>query len=325
MPTHYETLGVDPDATEHEIKRAYRALSLKLHPDRNPDPAVAELYKSVNDANDILSDPEKRQQYDMELKFGAQGPGFDGFNGHPFGGFGGAQDIFSMLFGQGGPPGGGMPGIHVFHGGMPFQGFPGGPHNPQQHPFFQQFHPPQQPQAKPIEKTMCISLETAFQGGTIPVEIERRVIHNGNGVFENVTMQIDIPRGIDADEKIVIKGKGHMVTDTNVGDVVITVQIKEDLTFYRKGMNLHYSHIVTLKEALCGFAFDLKHISGKTFHLNNTQNHTIIKPGYTKTIPGLGMVKDSPQSATGNLVIVFGVDFPQTLTPEQVEGLRSIL
>lgn len=330
MPTFYDILGVSEDASEQDIRKAYRALSLQLHPDRKT--GDAEKYKEVNEAYETLSDSGLRQRYDMELKFGPSGrPGGNMFQQEvPID----INDIFSMFFGGGpgfpgqGFPGQGFPGqafhfaggpgIHVFHQGH--QG-PG-----QGNPFFMQQQQQQKPVAKTIEKTILISLETAYMGGSMPVEIERQVFHNGTQVFETSTLYIDVPRGIENGEKIILQGKGHMASDTVIGDVSVCVQIREDKTFYRTGMDLRYTHTISLKEALCGFVFELKHISGKTFHLNNLQNHTIVRPNYSKTIPGLGMVKDSAnQTQTGNLIIEFCVNFPATLTPEQIEGLRNLL
>lgn len=318
MPTFYEILGVNSDASEQEIKKAYRSLSLQLHPDRPT--GDSEKYKEINEAYETLSDAGSRQRYDMELKFGSQERG--GMH-HPF--FQEVpidiNDVFSMFFGgQGSPfgPGGpvhgfpfpGGPGIHVFHQG-------GG-----NHPFFMQQQKKVVPQI--IEKTILISLETAYLGGSMPVEIERQVFHNGNPVFETSTLYVDIPRGIENGEKIILHGKGHMSAETTNGDISISVQIREDSTYYRTGLDLRYTHTISLKEALCGFSFELKHISGKSFHLNNHQNHTIIRPNYSKTIPGLGMVRENP-SQTGNLIIEFCVNFPVSLTQEQIEGLSKIL
>ena len=92
MADLYDTLGVSRDATGDEIKRAYRKLARELHPDINPDPQVQERFKEVTAAYDVLSDPQKRQQYDM----GGSGFGGGGFNG----GFG-FGDIMDAFFGQG--------------------------------------------------------------------------------------------------------------------------------------------------------------------------------------------------------------------------------
>ena len=153
-PNHYETLSVSQTASEAEIKKAYRTLSLKYHPDRNSSDDAATKIREINDAYEILGDVQKRQQYDAQLQGGG---------GFPFGMQGGMEDmndmgnIFKMMFGQGGIPGmhgmHGMPEIRVFHGGHPFG--PGG------HPFGpggmhgQMFHQMQKP--PPIVKNIQLS------------------------------------------------------------------------------------------------------------------------------------------------------------------------
>ena len=102
---YYEILGVDKKASEADIKSAYRQLAKKYHPDLHPgDQAAAEKFKEINEANETLSDPQKRSAYDYELEhpgMGGMGGGFGGFGGFDGGGFGGFEDIFSSFFGGG--------------------------------------------------------------------------------------------------------------------------------------------------------------------------------------------------------------------------------
>ena len=113
MTNHYETLGISSDANEDQIKRAYRKLSLQYHPDRNQSPDAQPKFQAINEANEILGDPVRRQQYDNELN--GVHP-MDMMNGPEFRDI---NDIFKSFFNVGGM-GMGMgpgPGIHVFHGG----------------------------------------------------------------------------------------------------------------------------------------------------------------------------------------------------------------
>ena len=100
------------------------------------------------------------------------------------------------------------------------------------------------------------------------------------------------------------------------------VVLENNTPFLRKGMDLIYKKTITLKEALVGFSFDVQHVNGKNISINNHVNQTIVKPGYTKSIPGLGMMRDNN---TGNLIIEFSVEFPESLTEEQIAKLQEVL
>ena len=332
MSTHYELLGVSKESDESEIKKAYRKLSLQYHPDRNPDPEATEKYKAINEAYEILSDAQKREEYNMELQFGGRRPGGFPGGGFPGGGFPGGQDgmhdIFNMMFSGGGFPGGGFPGggfpgggfpgnggpnIHVFHGGFPGGGFPGGGIEQ----LFQQMSRPQT-----IVKQVIISLEQAYHGATAPLEIERISINNNIRVQEIVTITINIPAGINDNESLVIQNQGNSGPNNMRGDIKITIQIKNDTIFTRNDMDLIYTKHISLKESLCGFSFELQHLNGKSLNMNNTTNPSVVKPNFKKVVQGLGMNKNGQ---TGNLIVELLVDFPDTLTPEQIEGLRGIL
>lgn len=315
MPTHYEILGVSKDASESEIKKAYRSLSLKYHPDRNPDPSVQEKYKDINDAYDILSDSQTKKQYDQELQFG---PGFQNMGHHGMGGDpNDIHNLFNMMFG--GPFGGmqGMdgPGIRIFHNGS---GFPGGFPGFQNFPGGGMFQ--QKPQ--PITKTVEVTMEQIYHGASIQLEIERQVIKDMIKYYETIPISITIPKGIDENEAVLISGQGHMISDDIIGDIKIAFSMKNDKTFKRQGQDLVYTKSLTLKEALCGFAFEIKHLNGKTLNMSNISNVAVIKPNFKKIVPGLGFVKNGQ---TGNLIIELLVDFPDSLTPEQISSLREIL
>jgi molecular chaperone DnaJ len=320
MPTHYETLGISKDANETEIKKAYRTLSLKYHPDRNPDPSVQETYKAINDAYDVLSDPQTKQQYDHEVQFG------QGFHpmGHGGDGMADINNIFNMMFGGGFPgmghmnegfPGG--PGVRIFHSGFPGAGggFPGGGGFPEH--IFQQFNKPAS-----IIKNVEITLEQVYHGATVQVEIDRQVTRNMMRHQENLKLSVTVPQGIDDNEVMIIRGQGHSISDDICGDVKIVFSIKNDTIFKRQGQDLVYLKHLTLKESLCGFAFEIQHINGKTLNMNNLANSAIIKPNFKKVVPGLGLVKNGQ---TGNLIIELMVDFPDSLTKEQIDKLRDIL
>jgi DnaJ family protein A protein 2 len=315
MTNLYKTLGVEKNAGESEIKKAYRSLSLKYHPDRNSDPAAAELYKSINEAYEILSDEQKRRQYDLG--------GMDAVGQHGGGGGGGMPDmgdihnIFNMMFGGGMPGmpgmpfgmgggggGGEMPEVHIFHGGV------GGG-------FRQHLMRP-----GPLHKSITITLEQLYAGETVPLEYECWTIHNGMRVTEIKTIQVTIPQGIHPNERMVLQRMGNSAGENNTGDLVLGFEVAKHALFEREDMDLVLQKKISLKDALCGFSFEIRHLNGKTLYMNNLTNHTIIRPNYRKHIPNLGMVKNGH---TGDLVIVFEVEFPETLSTEVIEQIRGLL
>jgi DnaJ family protein A protein 2 len=307
--TFYNILGVEETASKEEIKKAYRALSLKYHPDKNPN--TIGKFQKINEAYETLGDEQKKAEYDMMHKnpFMRQNGGADMS-------FQNMDDIFSALFGGMMPPGMMPPGmgmmgpgmmhmppgakIHIFRGGAP--------HNFLQKP-------------SPIIKTITINMEQVLTGGTVPVDIERWIIENENKVFENETIYVPIPKGIDDNEIIVIANKGNICNETLKGDIKLFIKIENTTNFERKGLDLIINKTISLKEALCGFKFELKYINGKSYTLNNNSGN-IITPNYTKIIPNLGLTRDNH---VGHLLINFNVEFPEKLTEVQINSLNEIL
>ncbi len=178
-------------------------------------------------------------------------------------------------------------------------------------------------QQKPntINKTITINMENVLTGSTIPVEIERWIIEGENKVFENETIYVPIPKGIDDNEIIFLKDKGNIVNEDNKGDIKIFVKIENTSQFERKGLDLILHKKISLKDSLCGFSFELKYINGKVYTLNNNSG-SIIPPEYVKIIPNMGLTRDGH---AGNLLIHFQVEFPEKLSEEQIKVLKEIL
>jgi curved DNA-binding protein len=299
---YYEVLGVSSNATQDEIKKAYRKLSFKHHPDRGGE---KEKSQQLNEAYDVLGDERKRKQYDMRKMHGINEEDI-GIN---------PEDLMGMFFnmaGAGVPIPGLFPGgnVHVFRNGVPMQFNMNG---------FNMNQALQKP--TPIIKTIEITIDEAFTGCTKPMEIER-VTKDGNlNRTEKETIYITIPKGIDDNEIIIVREKGNVLSEENKGDVKIFIKIINNSGLIREGLNLIYNKTLSLKESLCGFNFDLPYLNGKVFKINNTSG-TIISPGYKKVIPNLGMQRENH---TGNLIIVFSVHYPEKLTEEQIETLNKIL
>ena len=249
MTNFYEVLGIEKTATDDEIKKAYRKLSLKYHPDRNPNEDTSSKMKEINEAYETLSNTSSREQYDMEQNGGGGG----GFPGHSFNmnEFNDINNIFNMMFHGGGFPGGhmnmhgnmgGFPGIRIFHNGVQV--------NAQS--FMQRLDP--------IHKSIQLTIEQSYHGCNIPLEIERMVIENNVQRKEIETLYLNIPQGIDSNEQMIIQEKGHILNGIK-GEIKISFQIENNTDFKRNGIDLFYSKKISLKESLCGFSFEIIHVS----------------------------------------------------------------
>ena len=328
MPkNHYEILGIQQNASDSEIKKAYRQLSLKYHPDRNGNSQESiALFQEISNANDTLSDPEKRKQYDFDLQHGEgafqnheQEQDINNIINQMFGGgfpgMPGMQGFPGMGFNMGGPN------IRIVHngrqmnmGGMNMGGFPGGD------PFVQFFQHINRPPT--IEKNIKITLEQSYFGGNHTVTIERQTIVNNIRSTEIISINITIPQGINDGEVIVLENQGHSANDSIRGDVRICFEIIKNDKFIRKGNDLYYQVNISLKEAICGFSITILHINGKTLSINNSTNPTVIKPNYKKTVPNLGMIRDGQ---SGNLIIEFTIEFPDGYSSEAIDSLKDLL
>jgi|UniRef100_A0A6C0IJ40 DnaJ-class molecular chaperone len=301
VPNHYQVLGVSENASESEIKKAYRGMSLKYHPDKNNTTEAQSKMHEINDAYSVLGDNEKKKQYDNQRKFQGRG-GMS--NAHINREFGDINSMFNSFFNQtcmnDGHPGNFHNNIRVFRNG-------------------QQVNINQRPNN--ISNIIHITLEQSYLGMTAPVEIERTVMRNNVKETEKETIYLEIPPGVDSNERITLKGKGHVVNEMS-SDVTLTIQVQRHEMFERQGMDLVYKKDITLKEALCGFVLEFFHINGKKLTLNTNNNPYIITQGYRHTAREYGMVRNNIR---GNLYIAFTVTFPSSLNDEQRETLDKIL
>jgi len=309
---YYNILGVEEGATKDQIKKAYRSLSFKYHPDKNQgSPEATSKFQKINEAYETLGDDSKKEQYDISRK----NP-FMRMNSFTGGGNGSmdipVDDIFSMFFGGGGIPGfppgfqsGFPPGvkIHVFNGNGPMG-------------FQQAIQKP-----SPIIKNIIIGLDQVLNGATVPLEIERWIIENGLKVFENETIYVTVPQGVDEGEIIILRDKGNVASESVKGDIKIFVQITNETAFKRSGLDLILERNISLKDALCGFSFEINYINGKSYTLNNNKGN-IIPPEYKKIYPNMGLKRGEH---TGNMIIHFHIDFPERLTEEQIKKISEIL
>lgn len=313
----YDILGVSKTSKPEDIKRAYRSLSLKYHPDRNPSDKDAKFkFQKINEAYETLGNDEKRRNYDapknpfMDM-FGVNlgGGKFGGVNlgGVNLGGSNGGSemdDIFQVFFG-------GFPGPSVGQGFMFPPGFPPG--------FSQGVQFMQKP--TPIVKTVTITLEQVLTGVNMPIDIDRWIMEGNNKTTEREILYITIPKGIDDGEIILISEKGNLISGTIGGDVKIFIKVDNQTEFQRNGLDLIVNKEISLKEALCGFNFELKYINGKIYSLNNSAGK-IVQPGHKKIISNMGLTRDNH---VGNLIIIFNVKFPEHLSTDQIAKINDLL
>ena len=328
----YKVLGIDEKASKDEIKKSYRSLQMKFHPDRNNSSQDAIIMtQKLNEAYETLGDDEKRQEYDatrnnpflrggsnmdvqmddiINMMFGGMGiPGMPMGMGSMQMPMGGMQmgGLHSMQMGgmqMGGMQMGGLPPgtkIHFFQGGNPMN--------------FQQLQKPQS-----INKNITIKLSQVLTGATIPLEIERWLMENGMKLFETETIYVTVPKGVDDGEMVLLKDKGNVINENCKGDIKIFVKIENDSIFRRAGLDLVLEKKITLKEALCGFSFEINYINGKSYTLNNNVGN-IIPHGFKKVLPNMGLERDQHK---GNLVVEFNVQFPEKLSEPIITSLKNI-
>jgi DnaJ-class molecular chaperone len=328
--SYYKILEVLETATADEIKKSYRRLSMLHHPDKNKNDASAtEKFQKIGEAYSTLSDTEKKREYDMTRNnpfFKMMGQ--DNGNSNPVDEL--FSNLFGMQFGAGMPPFFGQgqnpftqgqqaftqgqqaftqnpfgPQIRVFHNGMPVNigGFGQGLQKP-----------------TPIIKTVSVPIDKILTGTTIPVEIERWLLVDNTKVFETETIYVTVPNGIDEGEIIILRDKGNILQENCRGDIKIFIKIENDTEFKRSGLDLILEKNITVKEALCGFSFDLKYITGKIYTITNNSGN-IIGNGYRKIIPNMGFSRDQH---VGNLIIMFTVQFPEKISDEAMAQLKQI-
>jgi DnaJ-class molecular chaperone len=295
---YYKILGLTSNASDSEIKKAYRALSFKYHPDKNPDPSVAEQYKLINEAYETLNDPQKKSQYDNRNNpLSMDSILKDIFQNHSMHGHRrntpGPQNIFEEIF------------------KMQSMGSMGGMAEPMIF-FTDDSINMNNINIEPLDKKVEITFEQAFKGANIPVLIERE-FRKGNNIFkEQEKIYIVIPQGIDDGEIIEIPDKGNGQFDHR-GPLRLHIKIIQHNLFERKGLNLIYNHTISFKESICGFEYLLNYIDSTPLKLKSSKGN-IIQNCDEKPVKGKGFQRDGQ---TGDLIIHFKVT-PQELTEEQI-------
>lgn len=352
---YYEVLGVDKNASEDEIKKAYRKIAIKYHPDRNPDdPKAEEKFKEAAEAYSVLNDAQKRQQYDQ---FGFDGPG-GGFGGFGDGAGFSMDDIFSM-FGD------------VFGGGAGFGGFGGGSRQAPRYRgadlrlkvklSLQEVATGVTKKFKVRKDVVCNHCHgTGAEGGssseTCPnchgsgVEIrtqqsifgmmqtqttchvcggEGKVIKNkcshchGDGVVKGEeVVEINIPAGVAEGMVVNVPGKGNAGKRNGItGNIQVYIEEEDNDTFIRDGQNVIYNLLLDFPTAVLGGQVDIPTIDG-TIVIIKIEPGT--QPGKTLRLRGKGLpAVQGYGNGTGDLIVQISIYVPKELSKSEKEAIEE--
>ena len=295
---YYKILGVSKQASQDDIKKAYRKLAVQYHPDKNPDNTQAEeKFKNISEAYEVLKNPDKRKQYDQ---LGANWKQYQG-QGAPFGGPGGfgrtdSGHAYNDPFGSSGF----SDFFNQFFGGFD-QEFETGR---------QSYHfRGQQSSGQDLRAEFTISLEDAYHGATHVLDV------NGDKI------RVKLKPGLEDGSVLKIKGKGTLGIGTGqAGDLYLTVNINTHPLFTRKGKDLYTDLQIDLYTALLGGKAEVSTMKGKVKIdiPKGTQNNKTLR------LKGLGMPESKNPTSKGNLFVTLQVQLPKNLTQEE-EALFSRL
>lgn len=339
----YKVLGVAKNADENEIKKAYKKLALKHHPDKGGDP---EKFKEISAAADCLLDAEKRKLYDQYGKEGLEGGG--GGEGHS------PEDIFSMFFGGGGGRGGRRSGpqkgedithplkvtLEDLYNGKTVKlainrnklcevcegrgGKVGAERS-----CSDCNGRGVRVQLRQIGPGMVQQIQSACQEcrGTGKILDERDKCKECKGkkvMKDRKVLEAVVEKGMKNGQKIRFAGEADEAPGTVPGDVIFVVQEKEHAVFKRKGADLVLTLDLNLSEALCGFTRTFSHMDERVLVINSRPGE-VVKPDDVRLIQGEGMPQHGNPFVKGRLFIHFRVVFPSTLPPNVVQALKAVL
>jgi molecular chaperone DnaJ len=295
----YAVLGVSKDVSAADLKKAYRKLARKYHPDSNPGNAAAEAkFKEISEAHSVLADAEQRKEYDQMR---AMGPGRPRFTSGSSGQSGGFEDVFGGMFGQGGArssAGGG--GFDDIFSGMFGQGGFG-----QTSGGFRGAGGP----TKGRDQTASTTLDflTAINGDTVKLQ-----------PAEGKPISVKIPAGVSDGQKIRLKGKGEPSYDGGApGDLTLTVTVRRHPVFERDGLNLRVDVPVTFTEATLGATIEVPTLGGEPVKLRVAPG---TPSGRVLRVKGRGVTTDK---GVGDLLATVQVAVPSHLTTDAREALEK--
>jgi len=297
---YYDVLGVTRNATDAEIKKAFRRLARKYHPDVAKDKTTAEeKFKEINEANEVLSDPEKRRKYD---ELGANWnhperqapPPQGGFGGSPDGGsefhFDGTgfSDFFEQFFGSRGRPSGGF----GRSGGIGWEA--------------ESFAQPGQD----IEGDILVTLDEVFHGSTRTIRLQRTDPRTGKSTTQ--TLRVKIPPGVREGQLIRLAGKGEEgVGGGASGNLYLRVKFAQHPDFRVRGADLYYDLELAPWEAVLGATVQLRTLDGMVSL--KIPSGTVAEQRFRLRGKGL----PTGNGTRGDLYAVVSIEVPSHLTPEQ--------
>ncbi|MEV8213216.1 DnaJ C-terminal domain-containing protein [Leifsonia sp. NPDC077715] len=298
----YKVLGVSKDVSEADLKKTYRKLARKYHPDSNPGDAAAEAkFKEISEAYSVLSDPEERKEYDQIRAMGS-GARFTAPGGGGAGG--GFDDVFGGMFGQGGnqrytfQQGGG--GFDDVFGGLFGNGRFG-----QTSGGFQGYGGPTR--GRDVTAHTTIDFVTATRGETITLQAS-----------DGKPIKVKIPAGVADGQKIKLRGKGQPSPDGGeAGDIVLTVTVRKHPVFERDGLNLRVTVPVTFAEAALGATIEVPTLGGDPVKLRVAPG---TPSGRVLRVKGRGV---ETSKGTGDLLAVVQIAVPSHLSGEAKEKLEE--
>ncbi|XP_076927183.1 uncharacterized protein LOC143590646 [Bidens hawaiensis] len=291
---YYNILKVNRNASDEDLKKAYRRLAMIWHPDKNLNKSDAEAkFKQISEAYDVLSDPKKRQIYDL---YGHQFNNNNNDNDNAKTNYGfnprNAEDIRAELF------------RNLNTGDSSSSGFAC-------------------KKAPAVENMLACSLFDLYKGAKKKMKISRTVV-DPSGKIRTVEeiLTIEIKRGWKKGTKITFPEKGNQEPGVIAADLIFVIDEKPHDIFTRDGNDLVISQDISLLEALTGKTIELTTLDGRSLVVPITE---VVKPGYELTVANEGMPISKDPRKKGNLRVKFDVRYPLRLTAEQKSDLKRVL